>query len=51
VLVRSGRTWFTTHDAVAHPTEVHVQIEGVRAGSASVNGLATVTGGTPVDRS
>lgn len=46
VLVRSGRTWFPTHDAVARPVEVHVQIEGVRAGSASVNGLATVTAPT-----
>lgn len=50
VLVRSGRTWFPTHDAVAHPVEVHVQIDGVWAGSTIMNGLATVTGGTPVDR-
>jgi len=50
VLVRCGRTWFPTHDAVADPVAVHVQIDGVRVGSASVNGLATVTGGTPVVR-
>ena len=45
VLVRDGRTWFPTRDAVAAPVEVHVQIDGVPAGSITVDGVATVTGG------
>ncbi|ABS04159.1 Glyoxalase/bleomycin resistance protein/dioxygenase [Kineococcus radiotolerans SRS30216 = ATCC BAA-149] len=47
VLVRTGRTWFPTRDAVAGPEEVHVRISGTPAGSIDVNGLATVTGGSP----
>ncbi|NAZ80710.1 hypothetical protein GTR02_02610 [Kineococcus sp. R8] len=49
VLVRSGRTWFPTHDATARPVAVHVQIDGARPGSTAVNGLATVTAGPPRD--
>lgn len=44
VLVRTGRTWFPTRDAVAHPAAVQVRLEGVRPGSLDVNGLATVVG-------
>ncbi|NAZ76210.1 hypothetical protein GTQ99_12420 [Kineococcus sp. T13] len=51
VLVRPGRTWFPTHDAIAHPVQVRVRIEGVPAGSISVIGAGTVSAGTPADRS